>query len=55
MDEALEVPDGTRVLVQLLELDWLEVIDGAWKGDEGIARWLRERLTSRAMSEGPTL
>lgn len=55
LDEALEVPDGTWVLVHIPEPNWFEAIDGAWKDDEGIARWLRERTASRTMSEGPTL
>ena len=50
LDETVDVPEGTRVLVQVPDLDWLEAIAGAWKDDEGIEQWLRERKTSRTMS-----
>jgi hypothetical protein len=55
LDETIDLPDGTQVLVQVPEADWPETIEGAWKDDEGITQWLRERMTSRTMSEGPTL
>jgi hypothetical protein len=52
LDEPVDLPEGTHVLVQVSEPDWLEAIDGGWKDDQGIEQWLRERMTSRAMSEG---
>lgn len=50
LDETVDLPEGTRVLVQVLDLDWLEAIAGVWNGDEGIEQWLRERKTSRTAS-----
>jgi len=55
LDGAVDLPEGTQVLVQVPEPDWIEAIVGAWKNDEGIEQWLRERKSSRTMSEGPKL
>jgi hypothetical protein len=55
LDESLEVPDGTRVLVEVPARDWVLRFAGAWQDDPGIEAWLSERRQSRTMSEGPAL
>jgi hypothetical protein len=55
LDQSAAIPEGTRVIVQVPESNWIDDIAGAWKDDEGIEQWLRERKSSRTMSEGPTL
>lgn len=55
LDQPLDIPEGTQVIVQVPPPDWLREVAGAWKHDRGIDEWLHERQQTRTMSDGPTL
>jgi hypothetical protein len=55
LDEPLDVPDGTHVIVEVPARDWILRFAGVWKDDVGIDEWVQERREGRSMSEGKSL
>lgn len=54
-DEPLDVPNGTKVFVEVTQRDWLLRFAGIWREQESLAQSVLESFSSRTASSGREL